>query len=126
VNLSNYKEIIEKIVDERSAGKVTPVVFNICDGDEINGTPGISVVRLLEEKELIYTGIRRRLLQDHDSKIPMKEAFNRAGVPTASWKAIYDKDLDHENFFEKLGNPIIVKPSVSGGSMGVGIKNVVP
>ena len=125
VNLSNYKEIIENIVDERSTGKVTPVVFNICDGDEINGTPGISVVRLLEEKELIYTGSDEHFYKITTSKIPMKEAFDKAGVPTAPWIAIYDKNLDHENFFKKLGTPVIVKPSVSGGSMGVGIKNVV-
>jgi D-alanine-D-alanine ligase len=125
VNLSNYKEIIEQIVDERSAGLVTPVVFNICDGDEINGTPGISVVRLLEEKDLIYTGSDEHFYKITTSKIPMKEAFDEAGVPTALWKAIYTKDLDHENLFEKLGTPLIVKPSVSGGSMGVGIKNVV-
>jgi D-alanine-D-alanine ligase len=55
----------------------------------------------------------------------MKEAFDRAGVMTAPWKAIHDKDQDIEDVFSKLGIPVIVKPSVSGGSMGVGIKNVV-
>jgi D-alanine-D-alanine ligase len=54
----------------------------------------------------------------------MKEAFDKAGVPSAKWKAIDDKD-DIENIFESLGTPVIVKPSISGGSMGVGIKNVV-
>ena len=27
--------------------------------------------------------------------------------------------------FQKLNSPIIVKPAVSGGSLGVGVKNVV-
>jgi D-alanine-D-alanine ligase len=55
----------------------------------------------------------------------MKKAFGKAGIPTARWQAIYDKNGDVENIFEQLGIPVIVKPAVSGGSMGVGIKNVV-
>ena len=55
----------------------------------------------------------------------MKQAFDKASVPTAKWKAIYDNEMDLAPFFDLLGSPIIVKPSISGGSMGVGIKNVV-
>jgi D-alanine-D-alanine ligase len=55
----------------------------------------------------------------------MKEAFDKAGVPNAEWAAIKDIGDVNETLFEKLGRPLIVKPSVSGGSMGVGIKNVV-
>ena len=55
----------------------------------------------------------------------MKQAFDKAGVASAKWKAILDKDVDTENIFAELGTPLIVKPSVSGGSMGVGVKNVV-
>ena len=101
------------------------MVFNLCDGDEINGTPGISVVRLLEEKGLIYTGADEYFYHITTSKIPMKKAFDKARVPSADWKAIHDKEQGLKNIFEKLGTPVIVKPAVSGGSMGVGIKNVV-
>ena len=125
VTINNYSEIIELISKEKDLGLKTPVVFNLCDGDEINGTPGISVVRLLEQKGLIYTGSDEYFYSITTSKIPMKEAFDKANVLTAKWKAIHDKDLDIENLFERLGSPIIVKPAVSGGSMGVGIKNVV-
>ena len=55
----------------------------------------------------------------------MKEAFDKAGVPTPAWKPIYERKQYLNGIFKKLGNPIIVKPSISGGSMGVGIKNVV-
>lgn len=125
VTIKNYSAIIKLIVKERDFGNKTPVVFNLCDGDEINGTPGISVVRLLEEKGLIYTGADEYFYNITTSKIPMKQAFDKARVPSAKWKAIHDKEQDIENIFEKLGTPVIVKPSVSGGSMGVGIKNVV-
>ena len=55
----------------------------------------------------------------------MKQAFDAAGVPTAKWEAIHTKEQDIQGIFERLGTPIIVKPAISGGSMGVGIKNVV-
>ena len=125
VTLSNYHEIIDCIAKEKSAGNHTPIVLNLCDGDEINGTPGLSVLRYLEKKGLIYTGSDEHFYALTTSKIPMKQAFDAAGVPSAKWKAIFDKDLDIENIFEKLGTPVIVKPAISGGSMGIGIKNVV-
>ena len=124
VTIKDYAEVIELIAKEKDFGNKTPVVFNLCDGDEVNGTPGISVVKLLEEKGLIYTGSDEYFYRITTSKIPMKKAFDKARVPAAKWKAIHDKD-DINNIFELLGTPVIVKPSISGGSMGVGIKNVV-
>ncbi|MFZ1307168.1 MAG: hypothetical protein WAT20_03330 [Ferruginibacter sp.] len=124
VTINNYAEVIALITKEKDFGNKTPVVFNLCDGDEVNGTPGISVVKLLEEKGLIYTGSDEYFYRITTSKIPMKKAFDKARVPSAKWKAIHDKN-DIENIFELLGTPVIVKPSISGGSMGVGIKNVV-
>ncbi|MGB3079114.1 MAG: hypothetical protein WBB31_08580 [Saprospiraceae bacterium] len=125
VTIKDFPQIIDLILQEKNSGPKTPVIFNLCDGDEINGTPGLSVVHLLEEKGLIYTGSDEYFYKITTSKIPMKEAFDAAVVPTAKWKAIYDKDFDIEDIFEILGSPVIVKPAISGGSMGVGIKNVV-
>lgn len=124
VSLTNFVEIIDSIADEQAGGKL-PVVLNLCDGDEINGTPGISVVRMLEQKKMIYTGADEHFYSITTSKIPMKQAFDQAGVPTALWKAIYDRDFDFGEVAEDLEFPLIVKPAISGGSMGVGIKNVV-
>ena len=125
VTINDYADIINTIVAERELQTYFPVVFNICDGDEINGTPGISVVELLEEKGLIYTGADSFFYKITTSKIAMKKAFDKAGVPTPKWEAIQNKGQDINGIFERLGTPIIVKPSVSGGSMGVGTKNVV-
>lgn len=125
VTIGDYIEIIEKIVIEKEAGLYFPIVFNICDGDEINGTPGISVVKLLELKGLIYTGADSFFYNITTSKIPMKKAFDHAQVSTAPWEAIHHNEQNIEGIFERLGSPIILKPAVSGGSMGVGIKNVV-
>lgn len=125
VTMESYAAVIEEIAAERNEGIHFPVVLNLCDGDEINGTPGISVLNLLEEKELIYTGADAHFYQITTSKITMKEAFDRAGVPHAKWEPITSKRQSLKGIFDRIGTPLIVKPAVSGGSMGVCIKNVV-
>ncbi len=125
VTMGNYITVIEQIAADRDAKINFPIVFNICDGDEINGTPGVSVVNLLETKGLTYTGADAYFYNITTSKITMKEAFDLAGVPTAKWEAITSRNQNISGIFERLGSPLIVKPAVSGGSMGVCIKNVV-
>jgi D-alanine-D-alanine ligase len=125
VTMDNYMAVIDAIATEKESDSCFPIVLNICDGDEINGAPGISVVKLLEEKELVYTGADEYFYNITTSKIPMKEAFDAHKVPNAKWEAIKIKEQYTNGIFGRLGTPIIVKPSVSGGSMGVGIKNVV-
>lgn len=125
VNMLTYRQVIETIEAEKENGKVIPVVLNLCDGDEVNGTPGVSVLKLLEEKDIIYTGADEYFYNITTSKIPMKEAFDNSGVANADWEAIRDVNIDCGRIFKTLGKPVIIKPAVSGGSMGVGIKNVV-
>jgi D-alanine-D-alanine ligase len=125
VTMVDYPQVIERIAEEEREGRSFPVVLNLCDGDEVNGTPGVSVVKLLEEKKLVYTGSNEYFYRITTSKLPMKEAFDNAGVPTAPWVAITSPEQDWEAIINKLGTPIIVKPAVSGGSMGVGVRNVV-
>lgn len=125
VTLLNYAEIIASIIEEKEAGIFCPIVFNICDGDELNGTPGLSVVKLLRKSGLVFTGADEFFYDITTSKIPMKLAFVKAAVPTAAWEAITTPDQDITGIFDRLGTPIILKPAISGGSMGIGIKNVV-
>lgn len=125
VTINNYASVIDNIAKKNEKDNKIHLIFNLCDGDEVNGTPGISVVKLLEEKGLFYTGSDEYFYHITTSKIPMKQAFDKAGVPTAPWEAITARDQETGDIIRKLGSPIIVKPSVSGGSMGVGIRNVV-
>lgn len=125
VTMQNYASVIKTITKENERDSRAHIVFNICDGDEVNGAPGISVVRLLEEKGLLYTGSDEYFYDITTSKIPMKQAFDSACIPTADWEAITTRDQDISGIIGKLGAPVIVKPSVSGGSMGVGVRNVV-
>jgi D-alanine-D-alanine ligase len=123
VTLRNYKEIIKEIATSKN-GK-TPLVLNLCDGDEVNNTPGVSVIHELEKQGLIYTGSDDHFYRITTSKIPMKKAFNEAGVPTANWRVITEKQGSIRGICKRVGTPLIIKPAVSGGSMGVSVKNVV-
>lgn len=125
VTLENYKTIIQEISNEKQNGKSFPVILNLCDGDEINGAPGLSVIKALDEKKLVYTGANDFFYEITTSKIPMKLAFDEANVPTPKWEHIQENKINAKHILEKLGKPLIVKPAVSGGSLGVGIKNVV-
>lgn len=121
VTMQNYRDVIDMIeMDEQPS-----IVLNLCDGDEINGTPGISVLRYLHQKKMIYTGSSERFYDLTTSKITMKQAFDQSAIATPAWKEITENEADLSAVFDLLGKPVIVKPAVSGGSMGVGIKSVV-
>ncbi len=123
VTMANYKEIIHSIA--LSANGKTPLILNLCDGDEVNGTPGVSVIHELEKHGLIYTGSDALFYDTTTSKIPMKKAFDEAAVSTANWRVITDKKGSTKGICKRVGTPLIIKPAVSGGSMGVSVKNVV-
>ncbi len=123
VTMLDFREVIAGL--KRRSGRKIPLILNLCDGDEVNGTPGISVITELEKNRLIYTGSDAHYYKITTSKIPMKQAFLDAGVQTAKWDVIRDTDSSFDGFCERLGAPLIIKPAVSGGSMGVSVKNVV-
>jgi D-alanine-D-alanine ligase len=123
VTMENYRGIIDDIVF--SANGQMPLVLNLCDGDEVNGTPGISVVHYLEERGLCYSGSRAPFYQLTTSKVTMKQAFDRSAVPTPKWEVVQSRDQPVEGIFARLGRPLILKPAISGGSMGISTKNVV-
>ena len=123
VTIENYKVVIKSIAESKN-GK-TPLILNLCDGDEVNGTPGVSVIHELEKHGLIYTGSDAHFYDITTSKIPMKRAFDKAGVSSANWRVITDKKGSTKGIAKRVGIPRIIKPAVSGGSMGVSVRNVV-
>ena len=123
VTTHDYKEVISAI-RKKSRGKI-PFVFNICDGDEINNTPGVSVIHELEKHKLLYSGSNAFFYDITSSKIPMKKAFDKAKVSTAKWEIVDGSEESIKGICERLGAPLLIKPAVSGGSMGVSVKNVV-
>jgi D-alanine-D-alanine ligase len=123
VTMKGFRKTIEKI--SKSASVKKALVLNLCDGDEVNGTPGVSVIDELEKQKLVYTGANRHFYTITTSKIPMKKAFDKAGVPTAPWRVISGKPGSIRGICQRVGTPLLLKPAVSGGSMGVSVKNVV-
>jgi D-alanine-D-alanine ligase len=120
-------DTIEKVIGDiknHTSSKI-PIVINLCDGDESNGIPGISVIHALERHGLAYTGANEHFYQITTSKIPMKEAFDLNGVSTPRWKVVQGLPNQSNKLFDELGEVLIVKPAISAGSMGLSIRNVV-
>lgn len=123
VTLDGVEAALDRIVSDSDG--YTPVVFNLCDGDDLNGVPGVNVIRRLKLLGLCYTGADERFYEVTTSKIDMKTAFEAAGVPTPSWEVIPAKATNARGILKRLGIPLIVKPAVSAGSMGITTKSVV-
>lgn len=123
VSMTQIKNTVSRIA--KSQKEKEALVLNLCDGDEINGAPGVSVIDELEKQKLIYTGADRYFFTITTSKIPMKKAFDKHGVPNAPWRVISGKPGSIKGICQRVGTPLLLKPAVSGGSMGVSVKNVV-
>lgn len=123
VTLQTIESVINRIKFHQSPK--TSIVINLCDGDEMNGIPGVSVIDALEKNNLIYTGSNDFFYQITTSKIPMKEAFDQYKVPTPAWRVIHNGHTDVGSLFKHVGQVLMVKPAISAGSMGLTIKNVV-
>jgi D-alanine-D-alanine ligase len=115
---------IESTVQQMVRAEVTCVI-NLCDGDELHGVPGLSVIDALDRAGLAYTGSDRPFFDLTTSKIDMKRAFEDAGVPTSPWSIVEPMQADWHAPFQRQGRPLIVKPAVSAGSLGISVENVV-
>ena len=122
VTMDNFRRVVDDIA--RSSAMSTPIVFNLCDGDETNGVPGLSVVRYLHDCSLCYTGADANFFDITTSKITMKQIFDDASIPTSPW-AIVDEQTSLPRLFETCGTPLIIKPAISAGSMGITVDSVV-
>lgn len=123
VTLDTIEKVILQIKNHPTPK--TRIIINLCDGDETNGIPGVSVIHTLEKYDLIYTGSNDLFYTITTSKIPMKEAFDRYKVPTPAWKVIEPEEAYESSIFEQVGDVLIVKPAISAGSLGLSVKNVV-
>ncbi len=123
VTFPKIDEVITSIKNHTTSK--TSIVINLCDGDEANAIPGVSVIHALEKHNLIYTGSNDFFYQITTSKIPMKEAFDQHGVATPAWKVIGYEEENIKSLFDKIGSTLIVKPAISAGSLGISVKSVV-
>jgi D-alanine-D-alanine ligase len=119
----NYRRIIDAISDEAETENI--VVLNLCDGDDINNAPGVNVINYLKKSGLTFTGANEYFYKITTSKIRMKNVFDSKNIATPPWIIIDELNVNDRKLFGELGNPLIVKPAISGGSLGVGIHSVV-
>ncbi|WP_199321424.1 ATP-grasp domain-containing protein [Microcoleus sp. FACHB-831] len=123
LTLENMQAVVEEVA--AAADKCIPVVLNYCDGfDEIDGYPGIAIAKLLEAKNIIFTGADASFLHLSDNKILMKRAFVKAGVSTAPYEVI-SYAAAFGGVCDRLGTPLIVKPAISYASYGISLQSVV-
>jgi len=116
LTLMNYEQIINNIDKDKS------VVVNLCDGYEELNDVGISVVKLLEEKKIIFTGCSSNNFFWGKSKI------KKYNVSTPKSITVNLKNVKNIWMLQKgLHYPLIIKPSnfMSGGSEGITLESVV-
>ncbi len=100
------------------------LVFNLCDGSQSDGYPGVEVVEALETAGVPFTGANSGFYRLTTAKSAMKEALAAHGVPTAPFRMIEDIDADLQIAAREIGFPLFIKPDVSAGSYGIQIDSV--
>ncbi len=109
-------------IENVSAARVSACYVALHGKEGEDGT----VQRLLDVLAIPYTGSAPRACQLAFDKVLAKEALDAAGVPTPQWTAIEAtavRDLAAgavlRTVVERLGLPLVVKPSRSGSAMGL-------
>lgn len=104
--LDNYEKVIDSIPTDN-------IIFQLCDGTEEDGYPGISIVKYLESTGRMFTGSRSSFYDISTSKLKMKRLFDKFEIPTSPYV------VNTEHIRQKLKYPVIIKPDVSYASIGI-------
>jgi D-alanine-D-alanine ligase len=109
-------------VENVSAATVSACYIALHGKDGEDGT----VQRLLDVLGIGYTGSAPRACQVAFDKVLAKETLDDAGVPTPPWAAVQATALRDlaagpvlRTVVERLGLPLVVKPSRAGSAMGL-------
>ncbi|KAG0270343.1 hypothetical protein DFQ27_008358 [Actinomortierella ambigua] len=131
ISLRTAKAVVERLSKEarekRRLGHEL-VVFQLCDGTELDGYPGLSVVRLLEKHGIPFTGADSGFYRISNSKPVLKRVLQAANVNTSTFQEFLTapKDtLELEPLIAAIGFPMIVKPSISYASLNITMASVV-
>ncbi|MEO8500607.1 MAG: hypothetical protein ABI565_06810 [Vicinamibacteria bacterium] len=110
---------------QNEAARRPVVVFNLCDGIEVDGYPGIKTVKALEVSGLPFTGADTAFYELTTPKTLLKQRLLDHGVSTSPFVTIRDPQTDGARAGSTLGFPLIIKPDVSAASFGISVKSVV-
>jgi D-alanine-D-alanine ligase len=125
-----WQPIVLGSIDETTAQLITSmrhrptVAFNFCDGLDRDGTPGVSVVKALEDAGIPFTGSDSHFYQISTYKLRMKSLFREHGIETAPWEVL-PRTGPVQGVCGRLGIPLLVKPDVSFASYGISLKSKV-
>src|SRR5712691_497204 len=109
-----------------TSGQAAPaLVCNLCDGDEIHGYPGLTVVHALEQAGIPFTGATSAFYALTTSKVPMKDRLRQCGIATPLFVRLSNSPDDMARLTTHVGYPAIIKPEVSAASLGIGLRSCV-
>jgi D-alanine-D-alanine ligase len=97
------------------------LVCNLCDGDEVHGYPGLSVVRALEQADIPFTGAASAFYALTTSKVLMKERLHHYGIATPPFVRLDNSPDALARLTTHVGYPAMIKPDVSAASMGISL-----
>ncbi|MCX6550375.1 MAG: hypothetical protein NTY02_05095, partial [Acidobacteria bacterium] len=123
VTLENLPSVIASLQPEHRSSRA--LVLNLCDGNELDGSPGVSVVKALESTAIPFTGSSSFFYAITTYKVPMKSRLREHGVATAPFVPLRDLPADISRLEAEVGYPAFVKPEVSAGSGGIGLTSLV-
>ncbi|KAF9916190.1 hypothetical protein BX616_004390 [Lobosporangium transversale] len=103
------------------------IVFQLCDGTELDGYPGVSIIKALEKYNIPFTGSDSAFYIISSSKPVLKRELQAAQVPTSSFKEFANPPQmeDLQDIIKEITFPMIVKPSISYASINISLKSVV-
>ena len=121
VTLENYRSVLASLEPAHREGRCA--VLNLCDGSELDGSPGISVVRALESAGIPFTGGSSFFFEITTHKVPLKARLLEHGVATSPYVPLRTFPEDLKRLEAELGYPAFIKPEVSSGSSGISIRS---
>ncbi|KNE62760.1 hypothetical protein AMAG_07945 [Allomyces macrogynus ATCC 38327] len=122
VVLPKWSETLVKLIQLRAELQDSKLLcFNLCEGTEIDGYPGETIIRDLEEHGFLFTGAASEMYHITTPKTLLKKYLIENNVPTSPFVEMrldsLDADLDAAEAL--IGYPMIVKPSISYASLGI-------
>ncbi len=123
VTLRNLPDVLAGLAPACAEGRC--LVMNLCDGNELDGSPGVSVVKALEAACIPFTGSSSFFYDITTYKVPLKRLLQERHVPTAPFVPLRDLPEDIARLEAEVGYPAFVKPEVSAGSGGIGLTSLV-
>ncbi len=123
ITLENYREKVQYAKELQNRTKL--LVFNFCDGSEVDSFPGISIVVELERHNIPFTGASSYFYEVTTPKIMTKMILLENNIPTAPFVKIIHPQEDIKKAERFVGYPFILKPDISAANAGIYLKSVV-